>query len=62
LEGKEASFLKHIRECAEQRQLSHLSVERTQHQVRAQLNEWQEKDSLVPYGGKLYVLMIVSYD
>jgi len=35
LEGKEASFLKHIRECADQRQLSHLSVERTQHQVRA---------------------------
>ena len=55
LEGKEACFLEHICQCANRddsvvRALKELSTERGLHS-----NEWQEKDGLVLYRGKIYV-------
>ena len=55
LKGKEANFLEHIHNCADHdnsvvRALKKLGTEWGLHS-----NEWQEKDSLVLYRGKIYV-------
>src|SRR5882724_5054937 len=55
LKGKEANFLECIHDCANRddsvvRALKELGTERGLHG-----NEWQEKDGLVLYRGKIYV-------
>ena len=55
LEGKEGEFLERVCDCADQdnsvvRALKELGTERG---LRS--NEWQEKDGLVLYRGKIYV-------